>query len=56
MLQILGDPGDNYTLDIQKGFEEVMRPEAPDVEIITKAAMQWEATNAGQHRSRTSSW
>ncbi len=24
VLQILGDPGDNYTLDIQQGFEEVM--------------------------------
>ena len=42
-LQILGDPGDNYTLDIQQGFEERMAAEAPDVEIVTKAAMQWEA-------------
>ena len=48
ILQILGDPGDNYTLDIQQGFEEVMAREAPDVEIITKAALQWEATNAGK--------
>lgn len=48
VLQILGDPGDNYTLDIQQGFEEVMTAEASDVEIITKAAMQWEATNAGR--------
>ena len=48
MLQILGDPGDNYTLDIQKGFEEVMGEEAPDVEIISKAAMLWEPTNAGK--------
>jgi ribose transport system substrate-binding protein len=48
VLQILGDPGDNYTLDIQQGFEEVMAREAPDVEIITKAALQWEATNAGK--------
>jgi ribose transport system substrate-binding protein len=47
VLQILGDPGDNYTLDIQQGFEEVMAAEAPDVEIITNAAMQWEAENAG---------
>lgn len=46
VLQILGDPGDNYTLDIQQGFEERMAAEAPDVEIITKAAMQWEASNA----------
>jgi ribose transport system substrate-binding protein len=47
VLQILGDPGDNYTLDIQQGFEEVMAAEAPEVEIVTKAAMQWEAENAG---------
>jgi ribose transport system substrate-binding protein len=47
VLQILGDPGDNYTLDIQKGFEERMAAEAPNVEIVTNAAMQWEAENAG---------
>jgi ribose transport system substrate-binding protein len=47
VLQILGDPGDNYTLDIQQGFEEIMAAEAPDVEIVTNAAMQWEAENAG---------
>ncbi len=46
ILQILGDPGDNYTLDIQEGFEEVMAEDAPDVELITNAAMQWEASNA----------
>ncbi|HEX9906491.1 MAG TPA: sugar ABC transporter substrate-binding protein [Propylenella sp.] len=46
VLQILGDPGDPYTLDIQKGFEEKMAAH-PDVEIITHAAMQWEASNAG---------
>jgi ribose transport system substrate-binding protein len=47
VLQILGDPGDNYTLDIQQGFEEVMAEQAPEVEIVSKAAMQWEASNAG---------
>jgi ribose transport system substrate-binding protein len=47
VLQILGDPGDNYTLDIQQGFEEVMAAEAPEVEIVTNAALQWEAENAG---------
>jgi ribose transport system substrate-binding protein len=46
VLQILGDPGDPYTLDIQKGFEEKMKAN-PEVTIITHAAMQWEATNAG---------
>ena len=46
ILQILGDPGDPYTLDIQMGFEEKLA-EFPDIEIITHAAMQWDATNAG---------
>ena len=45
VLQILGDPGDSYTLDIQQGFEEKMAA-YPDIELITNAAMQWEATNA----------
>jgi ribose transport system substrate-binding protein len=46
VLQILGDPGDPYTLDIQKGFEEKMAA-FPDVKIISLPAMQWEASNAG---------
>ncbi len=46
ILQVLGDPGDPYTLDIQKGFEEKMAA-FPDVTIISKPAMQWEASNAG---------
>ncbi len=46
ILQVLGDPGDPYTLDIQKGFEEKMKA-FPDVTIITHPAMQWEASNAG---------
>ncbi|WP_425482674.1 sugar ABC transporter substrate-binding protein [Chelativorans xinjiangense] len=46
VLQVLGDPGDPYTLDIQQGFEERMADHA-DVEIISLPAMQWEASNAG---------
>lgn len=46
VLQILGDPGDPYTLDIQKGFEEKMAA-FPDVRIISIPALQWEASNAG---------
>jgi ribose transport system substrate-binding protein len=46
ILQVLGDPGDPYTLDIQKGFEEKMKA-FPDVTIISLPAMQWEASNAG---------
>ena len=46
ILQVLGDPADPYTLDIQKGFEERMK-EFADVTIISLPAMQWEASNAG---------
>lgn len=46
VLQVLGDPGDPYTLDIQKGFEEKMAA-FPEVKIISLPAMQWEASNAG---------
>ncbi|MFN4141096.1 sugar ABC transporter substrate-binding protein [Aestuariivirga sp.] len=46
ILQVLGDPADPYTLDIQKGFEDKMK-EFADVQIITLPAMQWEASNAG---------
>lgn len=46
VLQVLGDPSDPYTLDIQKGFEEKMAA-YPDVKIISLPAMQWEASNAG---------
>jgi len=46
ILQVLGDPGDPYTLDIQKGFEEKMKA-FPDVTIISLPAMQWAADAAG---------
>jgi len=46
VLQVLGDPADPYTLDIQKGFEERMK-EFADVNIISLPAMQWAADNAG---------
>ena len=46
VLQVLGDPGDPYTLDIQKGFEERMAA-FPEVTIISQPAMMWEASNAG---------
>ena len=45
VLQILGDPGDNYTLDIQIGFEEIMA-DNPSINVITDAALNWEASNA----------
>src|SRR6476660_5571946 len=46
VLQVLGDPSDPYTLDIQKGFEEKMK-DFPGVTIISLPAMNWEASNAG---------
>jgi ribose transport system substrate-binding protein len=46
VLQVLGDPADPYTLDIQAGFEEKMK-EFPGVQIISLPAMQWAADNAG---------
>jgi ribose transport system substrate-binding protein len=46
VLQVLGDPSDPYTLDIQKGFEEKMAA-FPEVTIVSLPAMQWEASNAG---------
>lgn len=46
VLQVLGDPADPYTLDIQKGFEDKMKDFA-GVQIISLPAMQWEASNAG---------
>ncbi len=46
VLQVLGDPGDPYTLDIQKGFEEKMKA-FPEVTIVSLPAMQWDPSNAG---------
>jgi ribose transport system substrate-binding protein len=46
ILQVLGDPADPYTLDIQKGFEEKIKA-FPGVQIISLPAMAWEASNAG---------
>lgn len=45
VLQITGDPGDMFSVDIQTGFDENMA-EFSDVTIITKPAMGWEASNA----------
>ena len=47
VLQILGDPADAYTLDIQKGFEAAMK-QYPEVAIDSQAAPQWQAQQAGR--------
>ena len=46
VLQVLGDPGDPYTLDIQKGFEEKMAA-FPEVTIISQPALLWAPDAAG---------
>ena len=56
VLQILGDPGDNYTLDIQKGFEERMAAEAPDVEDHHQGGDAVGGRRTPATSSRTSSW
>jgi ribose transport system substrate-binding protein len=45
ILDIMGDPGDMYTVLIEEGFQEVLA-DYPDVEINTKIADGWEASNA----------
>lgn len=46
ILQIMGDPGDSYSISVGKGFGEKMVA-FPDVTIITKPTPQWEPTTAG---------
>ena len=45
ILDIMGDPGDQYTVLIEEGFQEVMA-QYPNVEISTKIAQNWAADNA----------
>lgn len=45
VLDIMGDPGDAYTLDIEDGFQEVIK-QYPDIAVITKPAVMWEPVNA----------
>ena len=42
----MGDPGDSYTVLIEDGFQDTMKKEYPNVEIETKIADGWEASNA----------
>lgn len=45
VLSIMGDAGDNYTLDIEAGLEEVLG-QHPNIEVIAKPSAAWEPTNA----------
>jgi len=46
VLDIMGDPGDSYTVLIEEGLQETMESEYPNIEIETKIAYGWEATTA----------
>jgi len=45
VLDIMGDPGDSYTVLIEQGFRDTMKP-YPDVQINTKIADGWAAEKA----------
>jgi ribose transport system substrate-binding protein len=45
ILDIMGDPGDSYTVLIEEGFQETMK-QYPNIKIDTKIADGWEASNA----------
>jgi len=45
ILDIMGDPGDSYTVLIEEGFQDTMKKH-PNVKIETKIADGWEASNA----------
>jgi ribose transport system substrate-binding protein len=45
LLQIVGDPGDSYSLRVLQGFRTEMKAHK-DVEVITMPAMGWEPANA----------
>jgi ribose transport system substrate-binding protein len=45
VLDIMGDPGDSYTVLIEQGFQDTMK-KYPGVQIDTKIANGWEASNA----------
>ena len=47
VLQVLGDPADPATLELQRGFEETMKPYA-DVEVMSLPASRWDAAIAGR--------
>jgi len=46
VLDIMGDPGDSYTVLIEDGFQDTMKKKYPNVKIETKIANGWEASNA----------
>jgi ribose transport system substrate-binding protein len=45
VLEIMGDPGDNYTILIDQGFQEAMKA-YPNIEVLAKPTAGWEPTVA----------
>ena len=47
VLSVMGDPGDAYTVDIEAGFQQIMK-DNPGIKVVTKPAMNWEPDNAAK--------
>jgi uncharacterized protein YjbI with pentapeptide repeats len=50
ILQILGDPRDNFSLDVQLGFQSEINtdPQARNLQVLARSAIDWQAENAGK--------
>jgi len=46
VLEIMGDPGDNYTVLIDQGFQEKIKADYPNIQVIAKPTAGWEPTVA----------
>lgn len=47
VLSVMGDPGDAYTVDIEAGFQQIMKKN-PGIKVITKPAMGWDPANGAK--------
>jgi ribose transport system substrate-binding protein len=45
VLQLMGDPGDTYSVTIDQGFSEAMKA-YPDITVVTKPTPGWEVTTS----------
>jgi ribose transport system substrate-binding protein len=46
VLEIMGDPGDNYTVLIDQGFQEKIKADYPNIQVTAKPTAGWEPTVA----------
>jgi len=46
VLEIMGDPGDNYTVLIDQGFQDKIKADYPNIQVIAKPTAGWEPTVA----------